>query len=384
MKKIAVLYSGGRQWGGIETYLANLFKLYDRKQMELTLISLGEWDLTRAFRREGLSPLITVFSGRRIRFRTILDLRRLIKAEHVGLIVSHGTVANAYARLAALAARIPSLVVVHSDMTLDYPSTTRWAFKLSDRLLRSLTTKYVAVSWNLKTKMVKSGIDGDRITVIYNGVNASGRMARAERVGANALTDSRPDGPSLSGETAARERVISLASVGRLHPVKNFDSLISAMSLLPARVHLTVWGDGGEKQRLLALVDRLGIGDRVALPGESQSMTDALDGVDIYVQPSKSEGFGFAVAEAMLHGKPVVVTPCGGLPEQVDDGMTGLVAADWSPQALAKAILPLVSDRSLAVKLGKAGRRAAQKKCSMQKWLTETTKALCDTALGDT
>jgi hypothetical protein len=156
MKKIAVLYSGGRQWGGIETYLANLFKLYDRKQMELTLISLGEWDLTRAFRKEGLSPLIRVLSGRRIRLRTIYDLWRLIKAENLGLIVSHGTVANAYARLAALAAGVPSLVVVHSDMTLDYPSSTRWAFNLSDRCLRALTTRYVAVSWNLKEKLARA------------------------------------------------------------------------------------------------------------------------------------------------------------------------------------------------------------------------------------
>jgi glycosyltransferase involved in cell wall biosynthesis len=172
--------------------------------------------------------------------------------------------------------------------------------------------------------------------------------------------------------------------VGRLHPVKNFDGLITAMSLLPARVRLTIWGDGGEKQKLRTLVDRLALGDRVALPGESQNMGDALKGVDIYVQPSKSEGFGFAVAEAMLHGKPVVVTPCGGLPEQVDDGVTGLVAEDWSPEALAKAIMPLINNRSRAMRLGEAGRKAAQKKCSMRKWLTETTRALCDTAQGDT
>ena len=62
------------------------------------------------------------------------------------------------------------------------------------------------------------------------------------------------------------------------------------------------------------------------MPGESQTMQEALADSDVYVQPSKSEGCSFAVAEAMLHGKPVVVTPCGGLPEQVDDGVTGVVA----------------------------------------------------------
>ncbi len=384
MKKIAVLYSGGRHWGGIETYLANLFKLYDRKQMQLVLISLGEWDLTRAFRQAGLSPLLRVLPGRRIRPKTILDLSRLIRAEHLGLVVSHGTVANAYARLAALVARAPSLVVVHSDMALDYPSSTRWAYKFSDRCLRRLTTRYVAVSWNLKSKMVKSGINGDDVTVIYNGVNTAGRMPRPIRVSSGGPAAGETGESWAGGETGESEEAILLASVGRLHPVKNFDGLIRAMSLLPARVRLTVWGDGGEREKLRAIVDSLALGDRVTLPGESQNMGDALEGVDIYVQPSKSEGFGFAVAEAMLHGKPVVVTPCGGLPEQVDNGVTGLVADDYSPEALARAIVPLINNHSLAARLGEAGRRAAQEKCSMQKWLADTTKVLCDTARGTT
>jgi glycosyltransferase involved in cell wall biosynthesis len=371
MKTVAVLYSGGRQWGGIETYLANLLRLYDRSRVELALISMGEWDLTRALRQEGLADAMRILPGKRLSPRTILRLRRIIKSEHPGLLVSQGTVANAYARLAVTGTGVPNLTVVHSNMVLDYPRTTRWAFTLSDRVLRGLTAKYIAVSRDLKEKLVKSGVDADKVTVIYNGVSTAGRIPAAACV------------PSKN-DVSKHVGTVSLASVGRLHPVKNFDGLIMAMQHLPAHVSLTIWGDGAEKANLLALVERLGLHDRVRLAGESQTMGEALEGVDIYIQPSRSEGCSFAVAEAMLYGKPVVVTPCGGLPEQVDAGETGVVARDCSPDGLARAIAPLVESDSLAARLGEAGRLAALDKFSMQKWLTETTQALCDTAVGGT
>jgi glycosyltransferase involved in cell wall biosynthesis len=375
MRKIVVLYSGGRQWGGIETYLANLFRLYDRQQMELVLVSLGEWDLTRAFDHEALSLAVRVLSGKRARLRTIRDLRRVLRDERAGLVVSQGTVANAYARAAALAAGVPSLVVVHSDTTLDYPGAVkRWPFALSDRALRWVTKRYVTVSRCLKDQMVHSGVRPERVSVIYNGVSTTGRTPTSTQSPHRGLC-------AQAGEGRASGLV--LATVGRLHTVKNFDALIKAMQLLPDHMRLSIWGDGPERASLTSLVDELGLGGRVSLRGESETVGQALEGVDVYVQPSKSEGCSFAVAEAMLHGKPIVVTPCGGLPEQVDDEVTGLVAADCSPEALAAAILTFVGDPGLAARLGDAARKAAEEKFSLGRWMEETTAVFCETARQD-
>jgi glycosyltransferase involved in cell wall biosynthesis len=384
MKRVAVLYSGGRQWGGVETYLANLFRLYDPNELELVLISLGEWDLTRALGREGLSHLVRLLPGKRLRARTIISIRRIIKAERLELIVSQGTVANAYARIASLVSGRPSLVVVHSNMMLDYPRATLWAFVLSDRMLRAATKRYITVSRQLKETIVRRGVRPERVSVIYNGVNASGRIPHRENTPAPGPDTGEQEKTAVACHAGGRTPAVSIASVGRLHPVKNFDGLIRAMRLLPDCVQLTVWGDGDEKVSLAELIDQLSLGDRVRLPGESQNMGEALEGVDIYIQPSKSEGCSFAVAEAMLHGKPVVVTPCGGLPEQVDDWVTGLVAKDCSPEALAGAKSTLANDRTLMARLGEAARRAAEEKYSMEKWLKETSTTLCDAAQGDT
>ena len=101
--------------------------------------------------------------------------------------------------------------------------------------------------------------------------------------------------------------------------------------------------------------------------------------MDIYLQPSKSEGCSFAVAEAMLHGKPVVVTPRGGLPEQVEDGVTGLVARDCSPRGAGRSGQTCWSTTgSWRSDWATPARTAAEEMYSMDKWLSETTAApLC-------
>jgi glycosyltransferase involved in cell wall biosynthesis len=377
MTRIVVLYSGGRHWGGIETYLLNLFRLYDRRKMALVLVSMGEWELTQALRNEGRAAEVRVLSAKRARPRTVFALRRLLRAERAQLVVSQGVVANAYARLAVLGTGIPSLVVVHSDLAGDYPKrAVRWAYMLSDRALRRTTEHYVAVCRYLKDRLVASGVKPEQVTVVQNGVSLPGRRPRADaelRVAVQAR-------PPESAGALARGAGTRLATVGRLHLVKNFDGLIRAMALLPPDTRLVIWGEGPERATLSSLIASLGLQDRVELCGVSDNMAQALEEADIYVQPSKSEGCSFTVAEAMLLGKPVVVTPCGGLPEQVTHGATGLVASDPSAEGLAAAISTLVRDRELAAKLAEAGQKAAEKAFAMDTWLEKTTAAVCAAA----
>jgi glycosyltransferase involved in cell wall biosynthesis len=257
-------------------------------------------------------------------------------------------------------------------MTLDYPRRlTRWAFLFADRVLRPTTKRYIAVCGHLKEQLLRSGIASGKVMVIYNGVSVAGRPQRSDAAAA-AQDSGEARGQSHSG--------LRLVSMGRLHPVKNFDGLIAAMRLLPDDTSLDIWGDGAQRAELVSLIAEMGLEQRVKLRGESQSMTQALADADVYIQPSRSEGCSFTVAEAMLHGKPVVVTPCGGLPEQVDDGHSGLVAGGTTPEDLAAAISVLVTDTRLTARLGEAGRNTAQEKFSMEAWLQATVAAFLEAA----
>lgn len=362
-RTVVVVYAGARVWGGIETYLHNLFRFHDPETMRLVLVSLGEWELEKAIAggAVGAGETHRRLSARRVRPRTILEVRRVVTEEKADLVLSQGAVANAYARVAARISGVPNLVVTHSELANDYPRAfKRWGFTLSDRLLRPLTKRYIAVSWYLRDELVRSGVRADRISVVYNGVDIRGLGIREADSGAAAI---------------AHAKEVRVVSVGRLHRVKNFDALILAMGLLPDNMGLTIWGDGVEREHLEKLIDSLGLRGRVKLPGRAESIPPVLAKADVYVQPSKSEGFGLAVVEAMLCGRPVVVAPHGSLPELVEDGVTGIVATDSSPEALAASILRVAGDDDLASMVAAAGREAARQRFSIDLWLEATAAA---------
>src|SRR3990167_6407331 len=114
MKKIGIVYSGAKYQGGIEVYLKNLFRYYDKKKVEITLISLGNWPLTEKVKKMGCE--CRIISDGRIRPQTFFDIKNIVKKEDISLVVSQGVVANFYARIGAKLARVPHLTTVHSDL----------------------------------------------------------------------------------------------------------------------------------------------------------------------------------------------------------------------------------------------------------------------------
>ncbi|HBG81375.1 TPA: hypothetical protein DDW69_00885 [candidate division CPR2 bacterium] len=355
-KKVAIIYSGAKYWGGIETYLAQLFKYADNKEAALILISLGDWPLVKAIKMIGGD--VRVVSGARVRLTTVRDISSIIRDEGVSLIASQGVVANFYARLASRCTKISSLVTVHSELRNDYPKfLSRFIYVLSDRLLRGYTSKYITVSKYLKEKLSQSGIKPSQIKVIYN-----------------ALEDSlKGSNPFKKGSTLFKGKGVTIGSVGRLHKVKGYNNLIAAMGLLRDKeVNLVVWGEGEEKENIQNQIDELSLGSRVRLAGFAKDLGEALKETDIYVQSSISEGFGLAVLGAMMHEKPVIVTNAGALPEIVEDRKTGIILRENTPLAIADAIRELIDNPEFADKIGKNAAAHAKEKFNTKNWANET------------
>lgn len=348
-KKIAILYSGGKYFGGIETYLLNLFNTIDKDDFGLELLSLGEWELTK--RMELLGHKVVVFSPKRVNIRSVNLIGDYLKENQFSLIESQGTVANAYARLISLIYKIPNLVTVHSDLSSDYANyMVRSIYKIIEKLTRFPTVKYIAVSKYLKKQLVKSGLSTSKITVVYNGSDFPAPKARPHK------------------------RLV-IGSVGRLHPVKGYDLLINAFALIDnRRLRLKIAGVGEELDDLKSLAKNLGISERVEFVGFQKDIYKFLDTVDVYVQSSLSEGFGLSVVEAMSQSLPVVVTPAGSLVEIVDDGKTGIISKDFSPQLIADSITKLVSNYEFSKRMGENARESVTKNFDIKKWTEDTAK----------
>ncbi len=141
-----------------------------------------------------------------------------------------------------------------------------------------------------------------------------------------------------------------VATVARPHPEKGLDVLLAAVDLLPDDVALRVVGTEP---------GALAVPDRVELLGRQPDPLATLADAWVYAQPSRSESYGLALAEARAIGLPVVATDVPGLREQVDPGHDGLLVPPEDPVALATALARLLDDRDLAARLGAAARDTA-------------------------
>lgn len=156
---------------------------------------------------------------------------------------------------------------------------------------------------------------------------------------------------------------IVIGTVGRIDAVKDHPTLVRAFMLLRDRLphlrdrlRLAIIGDGPHLPDLRALVASSGIADVCWLPGARADIPEVLGGFHAFALSSIAEGMPTAVLEAMASGLPVAATAVGGVPELVEEGVTGHLAPASSPGALANALEPYVTDPLLAARHGQAGR----------------------------
>jgi glycosyltransferase involved in cell wall biosynthesis len=157
---------------------------------------------------------------------------------------------------------------------------------------------------------------------------------------------------------------------GRLCPEKGHDVLLRAVPLVLAtcpKARFLVVGAGSLEGELTGLISALGITDNVRMVGFREDVPDCLAAMDIYVQPSRSEGLGTSVLEASAAGLPIAASRTGGIPDVVLDGQTGILVKPESSQDLAAGILRLAGDPGLRVRLGSAARRHVSSEFSVSR-----------------
>jgi len=155
-----------------------------------------------------------------------------------------------------------------------------------------------------------------------------------------------------------------LLTVTRLDATERYKGVDTVIRSLPQVVKkypslvYTVIGRGVDRQRLQALACDLGVADHVYFRGfvPDDELMQAYDACDVFVLPSKKEGFGIVYLEAMAHAKPVVAVRAGGVPDIVVDGQTGILVEYGDEAALSEALCTLLDDAALRARLGSAGR----------------------------
>jgi len=183
--------------------------------------------------------------------------------------------------------------------------------------------------------------------------------------------------PAPERDAAAGARAPLVASVGRLVPKKGYDVLLKSIALLrdagrPIRAEII--GDGELRDELAREIDRLRLGDIVVMRGAAAhaEVRDLLRRASLFALPARvaddgnRDGLPVVVCEAMASGVPVVSTPVVGIPEAVEDGVTGLLVPENDPAALAAAMRDLLEDPARARRFAAAARRRIEQRFDLQ------------------
>jgi glycosyltransferase involved in cell wall biosynthesis len=164
----------------------------------------------------------------------------------------------------------------------------------------------------------------------------------------------------LRGGRAARSERRSILHIGAFEHKKSHDVLLHAFRLMLEKVPnaflILIGGDGPRLPHVRALVSDLALEDKVEILFEvpHKRLPEFMERADLFVLPSRSEGFPLVLLEAGMAGLPVVATPVDGIAEMIEDGVTGLLVPPDDPAALSSAMLRLLTDTALADRLARA------------------------------
>jgi glycosyltransferase involved in cell wall biosynthesis len=328
--------------GGAQEHLYSLVTRIDPARYDVSVVALSAGSAVRKLQRAGVAVLVIDDPDDTIAVGALAAHLAEVRADvvHAHMYRAETVAARAVMALGEAGQRRPYLVAtVHSS---------RVRSEADRETLRELTPSFdrlIAVSRAIETKLEHEGRAIVPISLIHNGVDLQ-RYDRQEPC------------CTLPEEYGMEPGSKIVGVVARLEPEKGHPTLLEAWPQVLRRVpdaYLLIVGEGGRWDALEAQARQLRIAHRVVFTGRRDDVPAVTAALDVAVLPSYREAQGLTILEAMALSRPVVASNVGGIPEMIEDGVTGLLVPPRDPDALAAAIVRLLTDHPLADTLGRAG-----------------------------
>jgi len=291
-------------------------------------------------------------------------LYRLIKANRINIVQTHGLRVDFFGFLAAKLARVPHIITRH--VALSHHLIGKFRKKLymvfDNKALQS-AAKIITVSKIVEDDLVlHQGINRSKIVTIYNGVDLERFSKVTPQTGVKMRKEFGID---------SRNRVVGM--IAQLTDWKGIPYFLKAIPLIlqeQPNVVFMIVGDGGERKNLETIVEALGISPNVIFTGFRRDVPEITSIMNISVLSSLREGLPNVLIESMAMRKPIVATNVGGVSELVIDGKTGFLVSPRDSSTLAEAILKLLKNKDMARKFGEAGRRYVEQRFSLNQMVS--------------
>ena len=339
------------EYGGLEKVVINLAERLDREKFHTSICCLDKLgELAEEAKEKGIK-VVMVKRRPGIDFFLPFRLAHILKKERVNLLHTHNMGPLFYGSLAAWLARVP--IVLNTRHGRERKIGSQWIWRLNNEI--------ITISEDAKKELsISNRINSEKIRVIYNGIETKQYITKTNIYKVKKVLNI--------------NSTLVIGTVARLSPEKDQFTLLEAFSKIAQMVDsvkLVIVGDGILRQELERRSKSLGIKDKVLFLGFRQNISEILSIFDVFVLSSLTEGIPLTLLEAMAAGKPVVATNVGGNPEVVVDGETGFLVPPKNPEKMAEAIITLLKNEELAMKMGEAGRKRVEEKFSLERMVRE-------------
>lgn len=340
--------------GGAESMLISLVEGLDKDRYRSLVCLLSDGWLKGELEKRRIETVV-IPQPRSLDLPWLFRAHRLLRDRGIHVMHSHEFATNVYASLLSRVTGIPTVATAHGKNYYPEKWRRRAAYRFAAR-----NSVMVAVSEDLKRFLAQRvGIPAGSIRVVHNGIDLA-RYAVHER------------NHAVRAELGIGTGRRLIGTVGNLFAVKGQTYLLKACKAVAGAFPdfvLLVAGEGEQLGPLEKEASDLGIAGNVRFLGFRDDVPSLLQAMEVFVLPSLSEGLPLSVLEALALQKPVVATNVGGIPEIVEDGVTGYLVPPEDPEALADRILRLLRDPRLAAGMGRAGRNRVEEAFGLEQMI---------------
>jgi sugar transferase (PEP-CTERM/EpsH1 system associated) len=345
--------------GGLERNVVNQVREGQKLGQRVSIVCLDRPG-TLAPRIQQLGANLVVLDRRPgIRPGMVLQVRRALRDLRPDVVHTHQLATLLYGGAAARMLRVP--VVVHTEHAKEEYQRRRK--RMLGRIAGLFCDRFYCLTKDMVNHVRSAGILPERkIQLIQNGIDVA------------SFTRSASDRAAIRQSLNVPPDALLIGTVGRLNEVKRQDVLIRAFAQVRQHTpdaHLVLVGEGPALNDLQTLVSSHGLTDCVHFAGYQPHSGPYLQAMDIFALTSRSEGMPQAVLEASVTGLPVVASRVGGLPEVIEDGVSGIMFEAGNDAALATIFRELIANADLRKRLGAAARARVESKFSVARMAAE-------------
>jgi glycosyltransferase involved in cell wall biosynthesis len=353
----------GAEYGGAVAHVLGLVRADLRQGYVVGLVASPEKRLLTEIQNSGVQFFPDRYFIRRVKLvndlRSLWPLIRAIRKFQPDIVSAHSTKAGLAARLACLVLRKPVVFTAHGwAFSAGQSTLKRRLLPAIEHLAAIFTRRIICVSrYDLDLALRYRIAPASKMTVVHNGIDATQFL--------------NIDGRRIRREFDLRDRPV-LIMVARLTPQKDPLTLLAACQILQSDFRCLIVGDGELRNAAEQFVKQNGLQNKIIFTGERQDIPSLLAASSIFVLATHWEGLPLTLIEAGLAGLPAVASRVGGVPEIVQDGVTGFTVPPDDPAFLAATIKNLLDDPVLRQRIGHTAREINLRDFTFERMLADT------------